>query len=229
VKSAPAGFCSPPPTLYQVLGVDRDADAASIKQAYQREILRCHPDKQQQQRQHQADGTGDAPGADGDSERFAAVQAAFAALRDPASRAEYDAQLARQTQLEVASRITPAEELDLSEMDLEDEDEEDEETEEGGGVSVGVGVGGGEQQAATIAAAAAATAAGGGGRRRQGQTATYPCRCGDLYRLPMRAAREAAAKAAAAAAAPPPPPPQKPPLQLLVQCRGCSNHALVRL
>jgi curved DNA-binding protein CbpA len=200
-------------THYEVLGVRADADAASIRAAYQREVLRCHPDKQAAASSSTKED--DDRVEEERRRRFAAVQAAYNTLRDPTARAEYDAQLARRAQMEAASQITPAEELDLSEMDVEEEEEEEEAGGEGEGDDDG---GGGGPAAADAGAAAANTAT---QQRRREEVATYPCRCGDLYRLPMCAVR-AATKATAATASLTPPP-------LLVQCRGCSNHALVRL
>ena len=50
VSSLPAFFICKPSTIYnarmsQVLGVSRDADAATIRQAYHRKSLQLHPDK----------------------------------------------------------------------------------------------------------------------------------------------------------------------------------------
>ena len=65
---------------YQELGVPRDAEAASIKQAYRRKAQKCHPDVSR---------------VKGAAERFKRVRAAYEVLSDPARRAEYDADLRR--------------------------------------------------------------------------------------------------------------------------------------
>jgi hypothetical protein len=64
-------------TYYDVLGINRGADADSIKAAYRRLTKIHHPD------------------LGGDVETFAAINVAFAALRD--TRADYDSQLAAAT------------------------------------------------------------------------------------------------------------------------------------
>eukprot|EP00045_Choanoeca_perplexa_P014276 m.166798 g.166798 ORF g.166798 m.166798 type:complete len:620 (+) comp16631_c0_seq4:2735-4594(+) len=62
---------------YEVLGVERDADAAGLKKAYRRKALQLHPDKNQG---NEADAT----------KQFQLVQAAYAVLNDPQERAWYD-------------------------------------------------------------------------------------------------------------------------------------------
>lgn len=62
---------------YAVLGVDQAASGAEIRAAYHRLLLAAHPDK-----------TGRA-----DRGAVARLQAAYAAVADPARRAAYDAQL----------------------------------------------------------------------------------------------------------------------------------------
>lgn len=57
---------------YQVLGVERAADAATIKAAYRKLAAVHHPDK------------------GGDVQQFQAIQAAYATLSDPDKRAYYD-------------------------------------------------------------------------------------------------------------------------------------------
>lgn len=59
--------------LYTVLGVDREADADTIKQAYRRRAQANHPDK------------------GGDKEAFQQIQAAYDVLGDPVKRSRYDA------------------------------------------------------------------------------------------------------------------------------------------
>lgn len=60
-------------TLYEVLGVPRDADAATIKAAYRKLAKKHHPDK------------------GGDAEEFKKVQKAYDILSNPDRRQRYDA------------------------------------------------------------------------------------------------------------------------------------------
>lgn len=60
-------------TLYEVLGVEPDADAAEIKLAYKRLAQKLHPDR-----------------AGGDEKRFQEVQRAYDTLSDQDKRAYYD-------------------------------------------------------------------------------------------------------------------------------------------
>ncbi|KAI1619669.1 hypothetical protein EDD37DRAFT_203488 [Exophiala viscosa] len=57
---------------YAVLGISHSADYASIRSAYNRLVIKNHPDK------------------GGSNEAFIKIQQAFEALREPVSRAEYD-------------------------------------------------------------------------------------------------------------------------------------------
>ncbi len=63
-------------TWYDVLGVDRSADAATIHRAYRRRAMLAHPDR------------------GGDEEAFVEINAAYEVLRDPDRRRDYDAELA---------------------------------------------------------------------------------------------------------------------------------------
>eukprot|EP00730_Choanoeca_flexa_P006390 TRINITY_DN12143_c4_g7_i1.p1 TRINITY_DN12143_c4_g7~~TRINITY_DN12143_c4_g7_i1.p1 ORF type:complete len:667 (+),score=213.71 TRINITY_DN12143_c4_g7_i1:67-2067(+) len=62
---------------YEVLGVERDADAAALKKAYRRKALQLHPDKN---KDNEEEATA----------QFQLVQAAYAVLNDPQERAWYD-------------------------------------------------------------------------------------------------------------------------------------------
>lgn len=64
-------------TLYDVLGVDRDATPQQLKRAYRRQVLLTHPD------------TGEA-----DRSRVRRVLEAHRVLSDPDRRRRYDARLA---------------------------------------------------------------------------------------------------------------------------------------
>ena len=61
---------------YEVLGVERDADAKSIKNAFRKLALKYHPDRNK------------SPDAE---ERFKEIAEAYAILSDPKKRAQYDA------------------------------------------------------------------------------------------------------------------------------------------
>ena len=62
--------------LYELLGVSRDADAATIKSAYRKLAMRLHPDRN--------------PGDAEAEAQFKAVGAAYEVLKDPQKRAAYD-------------------------------------------------------------------------------------------------------------------------------------------
>lgn len=61
---------------YEVLGVERNADADTIKKAYRKQALKYHPDKN--------------PGDDSAAEKFKEAAAAYEVLSDPDKRARYD-------------------------------------------------------------------------------------------------------------------------------------------
>jgi DnaJ-class molecular chaperone len=61
-------------TLYDVLGVARDVDAAGIKKAFRTLARTYHPDNR----------------ATGDRARFVEIEGAYQTLSDPARRAAYD-------------------------------------------------------------------------------------------------------------------------------------------
>ena len=65
-----------PRDYYEVLGVARDADEKTIKDAFRQLALKYHPDRNKE------------PGA---SDRFKEVAEAYAVVSDPKKRAEYDA------------------------------------------------------------------------------------------------------------------------------------------
>ena len=62
--------------FYDVLGVSRDADEATLKKAYRRLAMECHPDRNNGDRAAEA--------------RFKEVSEAYEVLRDPQKRAVYD-------------------------------------------------------------------------------------------------------------------------------------------
>jgi len=62
---------------YEVLGVERDADVDSIKSAYRHRAMQYHPDRN--------------PGDATAGERFKELSEAYALLRDPEARRNYDA------------------------------------------------------------------------------------------------------------------------------------------
>ena len=68
------------PDLYALLGVAPTADAAEIARAYRRRVREVHPDTAASPRE---------------PAELRAVQEAYLVLRDPARRAEYDAERAR--------------------------------------------------------------------------------------------------------------------------------------
>ena len=61
---------------YELLGVDRGADAAAIKSAYRREAMECHPDRH--------------GGCTEKEAHFKAISQAYEVLKDPQKRAAYD-------------------------------------------------------------------------------------------------------------------------------------------
>ncbi|MDX1253457.1 MAG: DnaJ domain-containing protein [Gammaproteobacteria bacterium] len=67
---------TPPRDYYEILGVPRNADQKTIKDAFRTLALKYHPDRNKE------------PGAE---ERFKEIAEAYAVLSDPKKRAEYDA------------------------------------------------------------------------------------------------------------------------------------------
>ncbi|HZH98079.1 MAG TPA: DnaJ domain-containing protein, partial [Fimbriimonadaceae bacterium] len=67
------------PTLYDILGVERTAEPASLRRAYRRLAQKYHPDVNPDPKSH---------------DLMARINEAFATLIDPSRRNEYDAMLA---------------------------------------------------------------------------------------------------------------------------------------
>ena len=70
------------PTYYDILGVDRTADAKAIRQAYLRASLKYHPDKNLSHIEES-------------KARFIDIGKAYDVLKDPVQRANYDEELRR--------------------------------------------------------------------------------------------------------------------------------------
>ena len=96
-------------THYQVLGVDETADAATIKEAFRKLVLRHHPDKQAQ------NGLSDA-------DQVQIIQRAYDVLRDVSRRRAYDESLRLHRQ-RIASRYESA--IVLERADCTEEQDND--------------------------------------------------------------------------------------------------------
>jgi hypothetical protein len=77
-------------TLYEILGVVRDATRAQIKKAYYREVLTCHPDK--------------FPGDDTKTAQFLRLKDAYEELSDEEKRDEYDRTGETETEREIPNQ-----------------------------------------------------------------------------------------------------------------------------
>jgi curved DNA-binding protein CbpA len=75
------------PSLYESLGLPRDASTAEIRHAYRQLVLRLHPDKNVSK---------------GETELFIDIQQAYELLSDPMRKADYDSQLPDEL-----SRVSP--------------------------------------------------------------------------------------------------------------------------
>ena len=62
--------------FYEILGIERSADAGTIKAAYRKLAMQYHPDRNQGCKENEA--------------KFKAVSAAYECLKDPQKRAAYD-------------------------------------------------------------------------------------------------------------------------------------------
>lgn len=93
---------------YASLGVDPGCDATALRMAYRARVLALHPDKASG---GVGPGNGQSPGVGpaGGEYAWEAVQRAWAVLRDPGSRAAYDAARAlaerRSTHVQVHARL----------------------------------------------------------------------------------------------------------------------------
>lgn len=83
------------PDYYTVLGVTSTASSTEIAHAYRRRVRSQHPDARPD------------TGQDADSEGLGEVIAAYAVLRDPAQRADYDRQRQQATHTSTALPSTP--------------------------------------------------------------------------------------------------------------------------
>lgn len=80
------------PTLYEVLGLPRDADEAAVRAAYRGLMKRYHPDRARDGND-EIDSNAEDREESGRDGRASELNAAFAVLRDPGRRARYDAEL----------------------------------------------------------------------------------------------------------------------------------------
>jgi curved DNA-binding protein CbpA len=88
-----------PPDYYTVLGVASTASSAEIARAYRRRVRSQHPDVHHDTRPD--------TGHDASSDELREVIAAYAVLRDPARRADYDQQRQFTTNTSTPPPITP--------------------------------------------------------------------------------------------------------------------------
>ena len=83
-------------SLYDLLGVARDASPREITAAYRRRALLCHPDKIRQRQKAGPEGRDDAGNKmasvsiEEATQHFQQLQAAYAILNDPKKRKHYD-------------------------------------------------------------------------------------------------------------------------------------------
>ncbi|KAJ7460640.1 DnaJ domain-containing protein [Mycena latifolia] len=75
---------NPPPTLYEILGVDKSASADEVRRAYRAKALETHPDK--------LDPAATPEEKQASEARFHEVHGAFEVLRDSYKRRAYDIQ-----------------------------------------------------------------------------------------------------------------------------------------
>lgn len=79
-------------SLYDLLGVARDASQKEITSAYRRRALLCHPDKIRQRQKGSGESKGDTENISVEeaTKHFQQLQAAYAVLNDPKKRERYD-------------------------------------------------------------------------------------------------------------------------------------------
>ena len=99
-------------THFDVLGLERDADAADVRRAFKQKVLQCHPDKLSVA----------ASPAEREASRleFHRVKTAAQVLADPVARAQYVAGLVGQL-VDSVGRVSDV--VDLSEFEASPEDE----------------------------------------------------------------------------------------------------------
>jgi curved DNA-binding protein CbpA len=80
---------------YSVLEVSIDADQAALKKAFQRMVIKYHPDNRQEEEKELG------------NKQMMVINAAYSMLKDGASRAKYDAKLSKRVNSEQKTRTTP--------------------------------------------------------------------------------------------------------------------------
>jgi curved DNA-binding protein CbpA len=79
-------------THYEALGVEPDADAEQIKAAFRKIAKECHPDRNPDPEAHAV---------------MASASSAWSVLKDPSTRAEYDAELEQEAKIKRRAKKAP--------------------------------------------------------------------------------------------------------------------------